>query len=143
MPASFKMIVYVSAAAVPFRRETILALLDQSRRNNAQADITGMLLFHDGNFIQAVEGPESAVDALMQRIRRDPRHQGIIVMAEESVRERSFADWSMGFVGAEALAGEGQSNLNDFLQRPAGQPAPDGGESPALGFLKSFRRHLR
>lgn len=143
MAASLKTIVYVSAATVSFNREAILALLDQSRRNNAATGITGMLLYHDGNFMQAVEGPPTALDALMERIRRDPRHHGIIVMAEETASERSFADWSMGFVGAEALASEGQSHLNDFLRRGSPPLLPAGAESAALAFLKSFRQHLR
>src|SRR3954470_3384019 len=90
-------LVYVSSATAPFTQADLLALLQISRRNNEPAGITGMLLYRDGNFMQALEGEEAAVNSAYIRISKDPRHEGLITMIKEPISERNFADWSMGF----------------------------------------------
>jgi len=64
---------------------------------NEKNDITGLLLYANGLFLQVVEGPASAIDELMARLARDPRHHGINVLSSTEVTEREFAQWSMGF----------------------------------------------
>jgi len=90
-------IVYVSAATVPFSDQQLEELLQKSRRNNVAADITGMLLYKDGTFMQSLEGPELAVKTLLAKIRSDPRHRKFTVLMEGPIVERSFETWSMGF----------------------------------------------
>ena len=80
-------LVYVSMAQEKMSKEDLLDILAQSREANAKAGITGMLLYKDGNFMQALEGEETAVRALYARICRDPRHRGILTLVEGE-RER-------------------------------------------------------
>jgi hypothetical protein len=54
-------LVYVSAAVTWFSEAELRALLTGARFRNENADITGMLLYKDGNFMQALEGSEAAV----------------------------------------------------------------------------------
>jgi hypothetical protein len=68
--------VYVSTATRDLRDEELGALLDVSRRDNAARGITGALAYHDRVFIQVLEGPEAAVEALLATIARDPRTPG-------------------------------------------------------------------
>lgn len=56
-----------------------------------------MLLYSDGRFVQALEGPEDAVRALYARIQRDPRHARVLTVRAGPGPRRYFADWSMGF----------------------------------------------
>ena len=56
-----------------------------------------MLLYKDGNFMQALEGPDDAVRALFATIRSDERHRGVILLLEQQIEQRSFSDWTMGF----------------------------------------------
>ncbi len=63
--------------------------------NNRLADITGLLVAHDGWFLQVLEGPEASVRPLMERIARDPRHRGVRVIAQEQCDARLFQDWDM------------------------------------------------
>ena len=65
---------YASAATVEFSDDDLRELLAKSRSNNMAAGITGMLLYHEGSFLQVLEGPSEAVEHLYARIRRDKRH---------------------------------------------------------------------
>jgi hypothetical protein len=87
-------IVYASASSVA--APDLQSLLDVSRRNNAAAGLTGVLLFADGNFIQALEGPAPAVEATYARIAADPRHRMVIELYRGAIETRNFPDWSMG-----------------------------------------------
>lgn len=90
-------LVYVSSAIHPFSNAELVALLTKARTKNAALQVTGMLLYKDGNFIQAIEGEEATVRQLFARISADPRHRGTEVVIDEEIPERTFADWSMGF----------------------------------------------
>ncbi|MEI8609060.1 BLUF domain-containing protein [Enterovibrio sp. Hal110] len=72
-------------------------MLCDIRSNNEALGITGMLLYRDGDFIQAIEGDEHVVSSLFEKICRDHRHYGIVEMMRKSLVERQFKDWSMGF----------------------------------------------
>lgn len=76
-------------------------ILVQSRRNNAHANIGGVLYFGDGHFFQALEGDRKAVNQTYQRIAADSRHREVTILSLKTVSERFFADWSMKYVPAE------------------------------------------
>ena len=71
--------------------------LSFSRSSNHAHDLTGMLLYRRGRFFQVLEGPEDAVDELMRKIRRDSRHDGVRVLLRESLDDRRFDEWTMGY----------------------------------------------
>lgn len=91
------LLVYVSSAVKPFSTSELAELLAKAREKNTRLGITGMLLYQDGNFMQALEGEEDAVRQLYNTINRDVRHHGTIVLLEEQINKRQFSDWSMGF----------------------------------------------
>ena len=62
-----------------------------------------MLVYHDQAFIQVLEGPEDAVTATFARISRNPRHGGILVPDRSKISERTFGEWSMGWIKASDL----------------------------------------
>ncbi len=90
-------VVYVSSATKHLEEHEILEILSVARRKNQELDITGMLLYRDGNFLQVLEGPAGAVESLVQKIKRDHRHQGLILMSRKNIDERQFGDWTMAF----------------------------------------------
>ena len=47
--------------------------------------------------MQIMEGERVAVEVLYERIARDPRHQNLFKLADKTIVERSFSDWSMAF----------------------------------------------
>ncbi|WP_449408326.1 BLUF domain-containing protein [Microbacterium maritypicum] len=90
-------LVYTSTASHPFRETALEQLLEECRRLNAERDVTGMLLHRSGRFIQVLEGEPEIVRALAERIRNDGRHHDMRVLIEESIDERRFPDWTMGY----------------------------------------------
>ena len=73
------------------------AIQSASRRNNVTVDVTRMLLFHEGTFIQYMEGPQAGVVATKDRIAVDDGHSGMLLLYEGPVADRLFGEWSMGF----------------------------------------------
>jgi acylphosphatase len=90
-------IVYISSAVPPFSDSDLIALLKQSRKKNAELEITGILLYKDGDIMQLLEGPKEAVKKLAQTIYADKRHRGIIQLLQRNISQREFPDWSMEF----------------------------------------------
>ncbi|WP_159756193.1 BLUF domain-containing protein [Sphingomonas sp. 8AM] len=88
-------LVYISHASGPLDDAELDRLAVEATRFNADHAITGLLL-HDGwRFIQALEGRQSEVEALMARIERDPRHDSIAYIERRQVQARQFGGWAM------------------------------------------------
>lgn len=111
-------LVYVSTAVKPFSNEELLQLLDKARRNNEKLGITGMLLYKNGDFMQALEGDPTKVQALTAQIGQDPRHKDIRTILEGECNEREFPDWSMGFQNLNDLDAQEVPGYNSFLDSP-------------------------
>lgn len=90
-------LVYSSFAITLFDDAELEALLAQSRAANAEAEITGVLLYRNGRFIQFLEGPEDHVRALIARIAADSRHGDVRVLVEGRPEARQFGEWTMGY----------------------------------------------
>jgi hypothetical protein len=88
---------YTSTATQDLERQDLVNLLSVSRRNNAAAGITGLLLYSGDRFVQLLEGDEAEVRKLYAVIREDERHRDLSVVFEEQVPARDCPDWSMGF----------------------------------------------
>ena len=139
MPEDLVSLVYFSHAKRAYDDEALLALLQLSRSNNAKTVITGMLLYHDGNFVQALEGPRQAVEDLFARIHHDPAHEGIIATRITPIRQRQFAEWSMGFLPGAAVPEATRSLVTEALRAPAKSTALD---TIATSMLKAFSAGL-
>lgn len=90
-------VTYMSQAAEPLTADALLALLSQCHRNNAARGLTGLLLFGNGTFLQCLEGEQAVVEALLEKIARDPRHTAMKILRREPITRRQYVDWSMGF----------------------------------------------
>lgn len=100
---SMHYLIYVSVAREHFTSEALLLLLDQAQRFNTAHDITGMLLYKGGNFMQLLEGPEAEITPLYEKILMDPRHDYVTLIVYEPCAQRGFAQWSMGFQDMDKL----------------------------------------
>lgn len=76
-------------------RTEVAAILQASVRNNARDGVSGLLLTHDGWFVQALEGPPDAVMTTYGRILNDRRHEGSVVLSAGPAAHREFGDWAM------------------------------------------------
>jgi hypothetical protein len=93
-------LIYASRYAAGFpvlpedQENEIGRIVRASIRNNRDVAITGLLLAHEGWFVQALEGPAKAVDDTYARILSDDRHGHASVLAD-SPAKREFANWNM------------------------------------------------
>ena len=133
-------LVYVSAAKQAFSEADLDALLDVSRRNNARIAVTGLLLYNDGNFMQALEGEPEAVERLATKIQADPRHHFFQRLVTEQGAERLFPEWAMAYRRFDP--GAVPAGYSDFLQRAVAK-GPTAETASAISILlNSFRRLL-
>jgi hypothetical protein len=97
-------LVYCSRATPGTNEASVARILATAQRWNPVYGITGLLVFGGGIFFQWLEGPHASVDALMTKLRADPRHEAIVLLSEtEEVRERLFPDWAMERVTANDI----------------------------------------
>lgn len=71
------------------------AIVSESQRNNERDNLTGALAAHRGRYIQVVEGPAEALDALLRRLEDDPRHRDVVLFGREPIQTRLFGRWPM------------------------------------------------
>jgi hypothetical protein len=110
-------IIYISTARQPLSREELDVILAVSRRNNAAAGVTGLLVAGGRRFLQALEGPEAAVMTTMKRIQADPRHFAIVELSRRIVDTRSFGTWDMACErGGDAGTDDLQSDLSALIR---------------------------
>jgi len=109
-------VIYASAATKPYTQTDLVDLLKSARERNSAADISGMLLYHDGSFLQVLEGPDQDVDALYAKIQKDPRHTDFLLLLRKSIQKKEFENWSMGFVDTSKLA-EQFEGFVDYVTR--------------------------
>ena len=112
-------IIYASIANRDFPDADLKKLLLRARMRNKEAGVTGTLVFHDGTFLQALEGEKRAVLEIFTRIESDPRHHDLTVLHRgEGPDARVFGDWSMGFADFTGAAGilKGFVRFNEQLK---------------------------
>lgn len=91
-------LIYRSTANAYFTDDDLILLLRQCRTKNIEKNVTGLLLYGHGNFIQLLEGEEEIVyDLYSNRIALDSRHRNPIVLHRNFAPKRLFKDWSMAF----------------------------------------------
>ena len=97
-------LLYCSLAARPSNEVRMAQLLDTARALNKMDHITGVLMVHDGIYVQWLEGPKEAVLGLWSRLQRDPRHHCVVKLLEYAeAEERSCPQWSMREVSRDEL----------------------------------------
>jgi hypothetical protein len=120
-------LIYMSAATRPFLSHELPSLLTKTRLKNESLGVSGMLVYHEGSFLQVLEGSAQNVDQLYKHIALDDRHTNCELLLRTFVEQRSFGDWSMGFV-----------NTNEF-RNPAQLP----GYRDFFGTAMPFRENCR
>jgi len=136
-PRTLHRLIYASRQRVPEADldHEVSRIIQASIRNNREAAVTGLLLIHDGWFVQALEGPAEAVMTTYGRIVNDPRHDAAKVLAAGPAERREFSDWNMC---ARRMSPGDDAILDALEQRQAFTPATLSDKS-ALRLLKAVR----
>lgn len=130
---------YVSAESRNMTAQDIEDILAKAREKNARLNITGMLLYRNGYFIQALEGEEADVMGLYNTIAADDRHRNVLMVSRETISKRSFGDWSMGFHDLEGLDAAELEGYTDFLDQPYEEDNIKQAGSRAVKLLELFK----
>ncbi|WWE61252.1 BLUF domain-containing protein [Parasalinivibrio latis] len=106
-------------------------LLEEIRTNNERLNVSGMLLYKDGCFIQVIEGPPETLEALFDRISNDDRHHDVMELLHTSIPSREFGAWTMGY---QRLGDDQLNGFNNFFcqNHTVTQNAKLGSEALAL-----------
>jgi hypothetical protein len=128
-------LIYISTAVKLMTDEELKGILAISRKNNAAKNITGMLLYYGGTFIQLLEGDKHAVEYIYNKIELDTRHMNLLKLITGEEDSRNFPDWTMGFGTANKtllndLEGYTDPANADFLQADT--------QSTPVTILKTF-----
>jgi len=92
-----KQLAYISTAVNLMSDGQLLEILKTARKKNDEHNVTGVLLYSEGTFIQALEGDPADVDVIFGVIEHDVRHKNVIKLIDKPLNTRNFPDWSMGF----------------------------------------------
>jgi hypothetical protein len=133
-------LVYVSIAAKRYNGAELKGFLQEWRTNNERMDLTGMLLYKDGKFMQVLEGEEESVKKLSSKIDRDPRHTQVNLLLEGPATHREFPDWSMGFSDLDSPEIASVAGYSEFMNTPLTADAYSTNPTRAQQLLRIFKR---
>lgn len=136
-------LIYVSTAVVPLSEEDLLSLLKQSRARNERHQITGMLLYRGGQFMQVLEGEEANVMRIFNDIRNDYRHKNVDVLRAEYIQFRDFPDWTMGFRDIDKLDLSTVPGFTRFLEHDFNSEYFSKNSVEAHAMLSAFKENSR
>lgn len=91
----------------------LAVILAESQRNNDRDGLTGALAAHRDRYVQVIEGPAQALDALLRRLETDPRHRDIVLLGREPIPKRLFGRWSMASARITPAHGAALDSLVD------------------------------
>lgn len=109
-------LIYVSDTADYVDWDDLKDILAKSEKNNADLDITGLLVLSANKFLQVLEGPIGNLNDLYAKILQDARHKNSRILSYTPIHERHFSAWSMKGVNIAFM----QSELKEFLTRKYG-----------------------
>jgi len=91
-------LIYVSIARSDLLFEDMKSLLKTAKILNERHEISGVLCYHQGAFLQAIEGRRSDVNQLYSNIISDPRHLRCELLQYQEIGARDFSKWSMQLI---------------------------------------------
>ncbi|ANK13949.1 BLUF domain-containing protein [Erythrobacter neustonensis] len=86
---------YKSLATAPPSEPELSTLVSKARTRNRMLNVTGMLIYERGAFLQTLEGPKDKLDTLWTSIKQDRRHEHIEILTEHIAPARLFSDWDL------------------------------------------------
>tara|TARA_B100000929_G_C15462091_1_gene404880 strand:- start:799 stop:1209 length:411 start_codon:yes stop_codon:yes gene_type:complete len=92
---------YVSSVNPELTGDQIQEVLNFSKNWNNDHDITGILLYSEGNFFQVLEGEQKILQSLFSRIESDKRHCNIIKIFEKKVETSHYDNYECNFISLD------------------------------------------
>lgn len=105
-------ICYVSSAN-NLSANSLEKLFFETEQNNSRLNMSGLLIYNNGNFLQILEGENVHINNLFSKIKKDDRHRSIIKLIDTPIEERVFDNYNVGFLIVNDL--KKQKTLEDYL----------------------------
>jgi Sensors of blue-light using FAD len=118
------------------------AMLEETREINAQASVTGILLYKDGNFLQVLEGDQEAVMRLVSKIKEQQRHKDCQILLRGTSDHRLFPDWSMAFRDLMDNSPKCLPGFSNFLNTPFTGVEFSASPADCMKLLLSFKKNM-
>ncbi len=134
-----KQLIYASQSVHPMSDQELLGLLQKARERNRRRNITGMLVYRDSIFLQALEGEEENVEATWAGIQADKRHHNIVEIRYVAIAERDFPDFSMGFMNLSHQDLSHISGYTPFMEEGFSPKTLTAKPGQALDFLLDMK----
>lgn len=109
-------LVYTSCATREMNKKDLTELLEVSRDKNARLNITGLLVYHNREFIQLLEGAKKDIFDLYDTICEDERNTQNQLLWDGEIKQRSFTDWAMAFVDTRDIDTSELEAYSPFLK---------------------------
>jgi hypothetical protein len=111
IPKILEQVTYTSFAAPQIGAGEVFKIIQDSTHNNRSRDITGVLVFLEGQFLQVLEGCPNEVGQLVGRIQNDAQHHSMKVVRQKLVTEREYPAWHMTRVALDSV----KADLGPYL----------------------------
>lgn len=89
-------------------------ILDTARENNPKHDITGVLFYDKGQFIQVLEGEKEVIERLLSTIKEDERHDEVEILMDHQIKDRELDQWNMKAFDLSSTSETDWSLLKEF-----------------------------
>ena len=103
-------LIYTSKIACSITSGDVENIILNSKAYNERAAITGLLISNFDCFFQVLEGPDLLVQMLFDKIKTDPRHERVQIIANQQTEHRMFPGWTMGYL---MLPGDNKPVINE------------------------------
>ena len=118
-------LIYSSQATLTFTEQMLAALLKQAQQHNERLGLTGVLLYHQEQFVQVLEGSAEAIADVYHRLLHDVRHYNVVELASGPIAARRFGEWAMSFHAAQMAQVQGYLTPGCLSHRSQCLHAPD------------------
>ena len=135
---SINQLVYLSQATRKMSAEALADIQKTAKNNNQSMDVTGSLFYNGGWFLQVLEGPIDTLQALYNKIEKDPRHKNSRILYNEPAKFRTFTRWSMNMTNLDDRQADKYDELVEVIDA-AKTDRKIGAVSPAVMLLRIFK----
>ena len=135
---SINQLIYISQATRKMSKTELLEIHQTAQQNNGKVDVTGSLFYNGGWFLQVLEGPIDTLNALYNKIEKDPRHKNSRVLYSEPATFRTFSRWTMNMTNLDDRQSDKYDELVDVIDA-AKSDRKVGSVSPAVALLRIFK----
>jgi len=109
-------LIYRSTAKSKLTEQDFKNILTTARNFNESQNITGCLLYHEGQFLQLLEGEFQVLLDLYDRIKKDPRHRDFLLLHMKETQYRVYSNWTMAFKSLDDTQLKNYSGVSEFTE---------------------------